>query len=100
MTKFYTFIIQAVINSGVLIFLLLAVKILPSSPFVAFMNLSQVANIWDYMKYITYFIPVAQMIAILEAWVLCISQWYLWRFIYDISKNLSSGGTGLMELPS
>lgn len=98
MAKFYTFIVQAVVNFGVVVVLLLAVKILPNSPFDSFLNHNSVGHIWNYMKYINYFVPIPQIIAILEAWLCCIMEWYLWRFIYDISKNLSAGGTDIMSL--
>lgn len=98
MRKIFTFVVDAVVNSVLVIFLLVAVNILPDSPFEAFIKLSSFSHIWDYLKYINYFIPIPKIITTLEAWVMCIMEWYLWRFIYDISKNVSSGGTELMKL--
>ena len=98
MTKLYSTIITLVTNAAVIVVLMAAVKILPDSPFQSFINGSLFGSLGTYIKNINYFLPVSQTIALLEAWILCISEWYLWKFIYRISLSVSSAGTEIMSL--
>ncbi|MGN0335947.1 MAG: hypothetical protein ACI4EE_00420 [Lachnospiraceae bacterium] len=48
--------------------------ILPQSPFLAYLNWTQ---LHDYLGYINYFLPISEIIVISEAWLLCIAPWLL-----------------------
>jgi hypothetical protein len=54
------------------------VLLLPRSPFHDFIewSLSQ-----DYLRYLNWLVPVAQMVAILEAWVLAIGIYYIYQIV-------------------
>lgn len=51
----------------------MVVSMLPTSPFQSY--ISMISTI-PFLGYIGYFIPLAQMIAILEAWLVAISVYY------------------------
>lgn len=48
--------------------------ILPQSPFLAYLNWTQLN---DYLGYINYFLPISEIIVISESWLLCIAPWLL-----------------------
>lgn len=55
----------------------LAFKILPTSPFLAYLGLSDLSG---YLPYINYFVPIDAFIVISEEWLLAMSAWFLWKF--------------------
>lgn len=89
----------AVVSIGILAVLALACQFLPDSPFQAVINEdSYFAAIAPYMKYIRYFVPIDEMLLILETWVTVIAEYWLWRFIYGISKSVASSGTSIIPM--
>lgn len=58
-------------------------QFLPGSPFKAFLD--SFAAIPE-LGYLNYFIPVAEMIAIGEAWLLCVGIFYLYSAVMRFTK--------------
>ena len=54
------------------------IALLPSSPFIALIN--SISNI-PYLKYLNWFFPVTEVVALLEAWLVAIAVFYLYRVI-------------------
>lgn len=50
-------------------------SILPTSPFVILDN----SVIADYLPYINYFVPLNEVIVILQAWLLAIGSYYIYQ---------------------
>lgn len=61
--------------------------LLPRSPFQAFYN-EYVINS-DLLKNINWFLPVGEAIAILEAWILAVTTYYLISAILRFAKIIS-----------
>lgn len=55
----------------------IAFKILPGSPFLAYMGLSEFN---EYLPYINYFIPIDAFIVMSEAWLAALSIWLVFKF--------------------
>lgn len=53
-------------------------QVLPRSPFMAFRNL---ASEIPYLSYINWFVPVSEMIAVIEAWLAAIALYYLYSVV-------------------
>lgn len=53
-------------------------SLLPGSPFTAFIN--SISDI-PFLGYLNYFVPVAQMIAIGESWLVSIGVFYLYQVV-------------------
>lgn len=53
-------------------------SLLPGSPFTAFIN--SISDI-PFLGYLNYFVPVAQMIAIGETWLVSIGIFYLYQAV-------------------
>lgn len=49
-------------------------KVLPTSPFLAYLGWSEFN---EYLPYINYFIPIDSFITIGEAWLSCVGIWFL-----------------------
>lgn len=99
MTKLYTFL--ATLSSGTIILVVFALisVLLPTSPFQAYTQASAVGKAFAaYLPYINYFLPIDQIIAVLQAWISCVAIWFIWRFLYDIFKSVSGSGTSLMPM--
>jgi len=75
----YVLLSQLVINSLILVVLAVARNFLPDSPFKSFLNANALAPLQPYMKYINWFLPVEEIICILEVWVVCIAQYFFWE---------------------
>lgn len=92
----YVLISQLVINGLVFVALAFACNFLPDSPFKSVLNASVFDALRPYMKYINWFLPVKEMVCILEVWVLCIAQYFLWeicqKILNSVSSNSSSSG--------
>lgn len=54
------------------------IGLLPSSPFVAAINAFSSV---PYLSYLNWFFPVTEIIAILEAWLVAITVFYLYRMV-------------------
>ena len=70
----YALISQLVINSLILIVLAVACNFLPDSPFKSYLNGGVLSSLQSYMKYINWFLPVKEVISVLELWVACVLQ--------------------------
>lgn len=94
MTKaLYILISQLAINSLILVVLAVACNFLPDSPFKSFLNASALAPLQPYMKYINWFLPVEEIICILEVWVVCIAQYFFWELCQKILNSVSSNSS-------
>lgn len=84
----------------VTIVLVMCSELLPGSPFQAYLSFGEFS---EYLKFVFYFLPVAQIIAVMEAWISCIVSWYTFNFVYRIIQpmltSLTSGGTSVPSLP-
>lgn len=58
---------------------------LPDSPFTAF--LAKAGAIPE-LGYLNYFIPVSEMIAISEAWLACVTVFYLYQAVLRFAKMI------------
>lgn len=54
-------------------FLVVLISWLPDSPFA---DMAVPAYIYDSLAYANYFVPVSQMISILQAWLVCVGLYY------------------------
>lgn len=54
------------------------IDFLPTSPFVKFLEKMQDL---PYLSYLNYFLPISQMIAIGEAWLVAIGVFYLYQIV-------------------
>lgn len=97
MGKAFSMVATMSIGVVVTIILVLCSEILPDSPFQQFCSIGDFS---EYLKFVFYFVPVAQIIAVMEAWVSAITMWYTFSFVYRIVQpmltSLTSGGTSLM----
>jgi len=57
--------------------------LLPDSPFVA---LSKDADIQQVLGWLNWFIPVSQMVAILEVWLVAVALFYVYQMILRFAK--------------
>lgn len=71
------------------------VKILPTSPFTAYMHYFSESQ---YLKYINYFVPIDVCVAIMETWLVCVALWYAYGFVRDIMQWVSGYGVGGLTL--
>ncbi len=53
-------------------------KFLPTSPFVSFINKM---NDLPYLGYLNYFLPISQIIAIGEAWLVAVGLYYSYQIV-------------------
>lgn len=90
MTKVFSMIWSLAIAVAIGVILVICQKILPDSPFQSFLSWSSLANLSQYLKFVFYFVPVAKIIAVMEAWVLCMTNWYTFRIIYKIADHVVS----------
>ena len=89
----YALISQLVINSLILIVLAVACNFLPDSPFKSYLNGGVLSALQPYMKYINWFLPVEEIICILEVWVVCIAQYFFWELCQKILNSVSSNSS-------
>ena len=62
------------------------ISVLPTSPFTRFIN---ALNSMPYLGYLNWFLPISQMIAIGEAWLVSIALFYLYSIILRWVKAIS-----------
>jgi hypothetical protein len=91
MTKIFSLIWTMAIAVAIGVILIICEQILPDSPFQSFLSWSSLASFSQYLKFVFYFIPAAKIIAVMEAWVLCMTNWYTFRIIYKIADYVVSG---------
>ena len=72
MQLFYGIIFAIVVLCIGLVF-----KILPTSPFLAYLGVSEFS---EYLPYINYFVPVDAFIVISEAWLIALTAWIILKF--------------------
>lgn len=89
----YALISQLVINSLILIILAVACNFLPDSPFKSYLNGGVLSALQSYMKYINWFLPVKEVISVLELWVACVLQYFLWEFIQKCMNSVASNSS-------
>lgn len=66
--------LNAVSDLGVKVIIIsIILALLPQSPFVGFSNL--VNNI-PYLSFVNWFLPISEMLAILESWLVVVSVYY------------------------
>ena len=66
--------LNAVSDLGVKIIIIsLVLSLLPASPFVGF---SSLVNNIPYLSFVNWFLPISEMIAILESWLVVVSVYY------------------------
>ncbi len=75
----------AIASAAVVMLIALFTGILPESPFLAFMNWSEMNQ---YIRFINYFIPIDQIIVISEAWLLCLVPWIIVQLVIKAVKIL------------
>lgn len=90
MTKLFSLIWSVAIAVAVGVILVICQNILPNSPFQSFMEWSSLASFSQYMKFVCYFVPVGKILAVMEAWVLCMTNWYTFRIIYKVADHVVS----------
>jgi hypothetical protein len=90
MSKIFSLIWTIAIGAAIALILVLCSKILPDSPFQQFITSSSIGNFSQYFKFVFYFIPVGKMIAVMEAWVLVMTNWYTFRIIYKLVDHVVS----------
>ena len=62
-------LIYAILFAAVVIVIGLLFKVLPTSPFLAYLGVSELSK---YLPYINYFVPIDFFIAASEAWLICL----------------------------
>ena len=55
----------------------LVFKILPTSPFLAYLGVSEFS---EYLPYMTYFVPIDAFIVISEGWLIAVTAWIILKF--------------------
>lgn len=92
----YSLVYTVAIAVAISIILALCWEYLPDSPFQTFIKGTEMGTFNEYVKYIGYFIPINRMIVVMEAWVLCMTNWYTFKIILrlfnGVSASLSSSG--------
>lgn len=63
--------------------------LLPESPFQAFINSMESVDGLVNLAFVNWFIPFGQMIAIGQAWLLCITVYYAYEYIMRFIKLIS-----------
>lgn len=92
MKGWYTLVASLATNVFILIVLSVACNFLPDSPFVSYTSGSIFDAFKDYLPYINWFLPISQIIAVLELWVGCVLQYFLWEFLFKIMSGVSGSG--------
>lgn len=62
-----------------------AISMLPPSPFIAFMNQLE-SQTW--LKWLNWIIPIGTFVAILEAWLACVSIFYIYQLVLRWAKAI------------
>lgn len=84
-------------NFAALIILALIIKILPNSPFQTVIDqYCTFSALPKYLQLFYYFVPVERIVAVLELWIACILNYFIFEFFLKTAYN-SSGG-GLMKI--
>lgn len=93
--KSLSIIMTLVSNLVLMLVLVMALKILPNSPFQTVMEKYNVfGSLSNYMQYILYFLPVGKIIVTLELWVVCIVNY--WGFEFTLKVFGATGSSGSM----
>lgn len=88
-------------NLAVLVLLAVAINILPNSPFQSVIEGStKSGTFYQYLGYVSYFIPVDRIIVTLEVWIVCITNYWFFELLckcFSGASNIASLG-GLSSL--
>lgn len=96
MEKFLTTLISVFSGAGLLVILVFCTNFLPDSPFQSFTSgVGVFTSLASYSSVLNWFLPISEVIAVLEGWIACVSFYFLWRFIYNQVTKMSSGGSSL-----
>lgn len=90
MSKIFSLVSTMAIAVAVGVILMLCADLLPDSPFQQFISASALGNLSQYFKFVFYFIPVAKMIAVMEAWILVMTNWYTFIIVYRVANSVVS----------
>ena len=91
-------IATAVISAAILIVLAVACQLLPNSPFQSFIGGEYFEAIAPYLSAIRFFLPIDEMILILETWVAVITEYWIWKIVYSVTKSVASSGTSIIPM--
>ena len=67
-------LLYGIIVAILAVIIALLCKVLPTSPFLAYMSWS---GFNEYLPYINYFVPIDAFIVIGEAWLSCVGIWFV-----------------------
>lgn len=67
-------LIYGIIVAILAVIIALLFKVLPTSPFLAYLGWSDFS---EYLPYINYFIPIDSFIVIGESWLSCVGIWFV-----------------------
>lgn len=67
-------LLYGIIVAILAVIIALLCKVLPTSPFLAYMSWSGFS---EYLPYINYFVPIDAFIVIGEAWLSCVGIWFV-----------------------
>jgi hypothetical protein len=96
MAKWFSAISTAVTTGIILVVLALACQLLPYSPFQTIMSNTNLGAFSEYLPAIAYFLPIQEVTLMLEVWVTCITEYFLWKIIFKVTCAVSSSGTSLI----
>lgn len=72
-----------------IILIAVVVALLPTSPFQYFLNnMDSLGGLVD-LSYVNWFIPFDSMLAVGQAWLLCISVYYAYEYVMRFIKLIS-----------
>lgn len=66
---------MSTLSATLIAFAITVVELLPESPFVALEELA-IAEAYQWLKWVNWFIPINSFIAILEAWLVAVGIYY------------------------
>ena len=82
--------LAVLITAGISIFgafvMLLMVNYLPESPIQSF--IARASIFWGYADGLAYFIPVGEIIAVLEVWVSCMAAVVVFKIVYELVNKI------------
>lgn len=91
--KFVALFSTFISNFVTLLILALCIKILPNSPFQAILDqYGTFSELPKYLQLFYYFVPVDRLIAVLNMWIVCILNYFVFRFFLNTAYNSSGGG--------
>lgn len=80
MGEFFTGIMDALKAMG-----MTAVRLLPPSPFLKFMNAMENQ---EWLRYLNWIVPISTFITIMEAWLVCVATYYMYQLVLRWAKAI------------